>query len=831
MDLPIKFLKFWYPDALAIFIRSWHNTLSFLEEDLAVNLMLRLLLVPLFHDSTIVGRVLSLCFRLSRILTGLLAYFAASMLIILLALFWFLAPILLFIPVLTLPAILTILFGVALFVDRVVLFPPQTLWHIKSVSEIMKTTRLKSASLTWDKLIADFEVQSLLQSLELNSGNFSSMNVPLTGAVNEKIYSLAKSTQAKYLTAAYFFVAMLETLPNIDNELLKINLEVADFEKALNFLEFKRKKWRRVFVWDEEFITTHLKGVNRGWLSAPTPNLDSISSDLTRKAAEEGVPDFIGRTAVLSEVITILSQPRDRNVLLIGPAGAGKSTLVNFLAKKIITGDAPESLATKRIVSIDLPKLLSGGHGEGDLAQIIKNAFEEIKQIQDAIIYVDEIHNLGIGDAGSSFNLYSLIEPYLESESFQFIASTEEDNYVKILEKNSSLARLFHKVEVPPASINETIQILMDRSVDLARWEKVTVTLLAIKEIALLSSKLLHDRVLPDSALSILNEAEAAAHDGQINLGVVKEIFSKRVNVPVMEVDSTQKELLLDLEDVIHQKFIDQTQAVKVVANTLRRSATALREQNRPIGSFLFVGPTGVGKTELAKTLSEVYFKTKGAFVRFDMSEYQTEQSVDRLLGTASQPGELTDVIRNKPYALVLLDEFEKANPQILNLFLQVLDDGRLTDASGHTVDFTNTIIIATSNAASLTIAQELEKGIDLSEIEKQVKEELLKVMKPELVNRFDEVVIFKPLAQADLEQIVKIKLDQLAKMLKDQGYLIEFEPDLISALAKKGFDPVLGARPLRRLIQDSLEAKLSRLILEGKLTKGETFIADASHF
>ena len=294
-----------------------------------------------------------------------------------------------------------------------------------------------------------------------------------------------------------------------------------------------------------------------------------------------------------------------------------------------------------------------------------------------------------------------------------------------------------------------------------------------------------------------------------------------------MEVGTVDKNRLLNLEEELHQRLIDQVQAVKAVANSLRRSATGLSEAGRPIGSFLFVGPTGVGKTELAKTLAETYFKTQRAFIRFDMSEYQNPESVVRLIGGSGEGGLLTEEIRNRPYALLLLDEFEKANDKILTLFLQVLDDGRLTDGAGRIIDFENTIIIATSNAGSLLIAQGIQAGKSIEIIEKSVNDELLKEFRPELINRFDEVVLFKPLSQEDLQKIVKLKLSVLQNQMKAKGYLIEFSEDLVSGLGKRGFDPVMGARPLRRIIQDTLEAEISRLILENKLIKGEPYTAD----
>ncbi|MCR4306204.1 MAG: AAA family ATPase, partial [Candidatus Daviesbacteria bacterium] len=382
------------------------------------------------------------------------------------------------------------------------------------------------------------------------------------------------------------------------------------------------------------------------------------------------------------------------------------------------------------------------------------------------------------------------------------------------------------KIEVPPATAENSLKILEDKAIEAERKDKIKATFIALKTAVTFSQKFIHDRVLPDSAISILNETYTQSVNRWVTKEVVRRVISQRVKIPLIEVGNTDKNKLLNLEAEIHERLIDQEQAVKAIADSLRRSATGLREENRPIGSFLFVGPTGVGKTELAKALSEIYFKGAGAFIRFDMSEYQNSESVNRLIGGSEGEGQLTGAVRQRPYALLLLDEFEKADPKILTLFLQVLEDGRLTDASGRTVDFTNTIIIATSNAGSLTIADGLKQGRTLQQIDTQVNDELLKIFKPELINRFDDVVLFKPLSEADLQKIVGIKLNGLQKQMKEKGYLVEFDPALVSEFAKKGFDPVLGARPMRRLMQDTLEAKLSKLILQNELTKGQKFQA-----
>ncbi len=827
LTLPISLLKFWYPEAISFFIRTWKNLILLLEEDLAVGLMWKLLFTPLFHDSTVVGRALSLVFRLGRITMGLFAFLMATLALFLLAVFWLVLPVL---AILDTPQIFSrtiFLSGIGLFFLEVFLNPHKKLWQIsKNPSEFWKASTIKPQDLSFRKLLESSEVSTLLSNLEIQLSNLPTFEITDKASVTKKAFELGKLCGSEFLSPSHFFVAALPEIPNIDNFLAKFELTTDDFEKALIYLEKKKNTWRRVYVWDGDFTVRHLKGVNRGWLGVPTPNLNSVSEDLTREAASKGFPDLVRENGVLTEITNILSQTGGRNVILVGPPGSGKTATLRYFAKQVVSGDAPEALATKRIVLLDLTKLLSGVKTQGELAEKVKTIFEEVGFAQNIIIAIEEIHELGMGEVGDSFNLYSLMQPYIESDSFQFIGTTEAENYSRVLEKNGSFARLFRKVELPPASEEDALQILEDRAIEAERQEKVKVTFIAIKAAVAFSQKLIHDRVLPDSAISVLKEALTQSVNGWVTKDVTRRVISARVKVPLMEVGNTDRTKLLNLEEEIHQRLIDQEQAVKAVADALRRSATGLREESRPIGSFLFVGPTGVGKTELAKILSDIYFKGAGAFIRFDMSEYQNSESVNRLIGGGGQEGQLTEAVRNRPYALLLLDEFEKADPKILTLFLQVLEDGRLTDSGGRTVDFTNAIIIATSNAGSLTIADGLKKGLTLPQIEKTVNEELLKQFKPELINRFDSVVLFKPLSTEDLQKIVTIKLSILQRQMKEKGYLVEFDPALVAEFAKKGFDPVLGARPMRRLMQDTLEAKLSRLILQNELTKGQTFKA-----
>lgn len=829
--LPIRLINFWYPESLIVFIRSLKNLLLFLEEDFAVRLMIKLLFVPLFHDASITGRFLSLLFRITRIVLGLFAFAFVIILTIYLAIFWFCLPFLSFMIEGDSGVALKIIFfsGLVLFIHHILAHPLKKIWQIKKVDEIWQCSFVQKKNVELFVLLKSDSVKKYLINLEKVPTNFS--NLPKTYTIDDvykKAWELGKQFKIPYLKEDLFFVAMMLTIPNIENELMKIDLTTKDLLDTLEYDQKKSERWRMVFFWDEDFAIHHLKGVNRGWLGTPTPTLDLVSDDLTRAATTENIADFIGREDVISQVINTLSLSESRNVVLVGDPGSGKSALVKFLAKIIVAGDAPSALTTKRLVALDFTRLLSGIKEQGDLAEKLKTIFEEINYSGNIIVYVSEIQNFGLGEAGASYNLLSLLLPFIQSSKIQFITTTESQNYSRVLERNGAFLRLFTRVDLPAASLEDTVKILQDRSIDFIRRKKIQTSMLAIREIAMLSQKYIHDRVLPDSALHLFVQCQVNPEDNRITKSVVEKTIQTYIKIPIGETSETGKKQVLNLEETIHQRFIDQFEAVSAVANTLRRQAAGLREQQRPVGSFLFVGPTGVGKTELAKILSEVYFLDKGNFLRLDMSEFQNPDSVNKLIGDENNEGLLTDVIRTKPFTLILLDEFEKANRNILNLFLQVFDDGRLTDGQGRTIDFTNTIIIATSNAASLIIAQNLQNDKSVEQIQPIVKEELMKIFNPELLNRFDATVIFKPLSQSDLQKIVVLKLAALKSQLKEQGYLVEFSADLISKLAEKGFDPVMGARPLRRLIQDTIEARLSVMILENKLPKGETFLIKA---
>ncbi|MEX1068314.1 MAG: ATP-dependent Clp protease ATP-binding subunit, partial [Patescibacteria group bacterium] len=452
-----------------------------------------------------------------------------------------------------------------------------------------------------------------------------------------------------------------------------------------------------------------------------------------------------------------------------------------------------------------------------------------------------EIHNLILSgtEAQTSF-VFNSLRPHLDTGKLQLIGATSWENYRKYVSPNDAFSAVFELVEVPAASREDSVEVLEYQALELERKsrrerQRVRITFPAIRTAVEMSDRLIYERVLPDKALDLLEEAVLARQN--VGGGVVGEeeiavLVAEKTKVPVGRITQREAKELLHLEESIHKGLIDQEEAVKGVADALRRARAGLREEDKPIATFLFVGPTGVGKTELSKVLAKTYFGDKNAMARVDMSEFADLKNIYRLIGSPPgaetvEPGQLTEAIRQRPFSLVLLDEFEKAHPQILNLFLQVFDDGRLTDGRGETVDFTNTIIIATSNAGTKFIQDQLTAGRTVEQFKTEFTEQIRGIFPPELLNRFDGVMIFKPLSQEDLAKIVGLKIKGLEGDLAAKRIKLLTTPEFIAKIAELGYAPAWGARPLTRIMQDLVEAPLASKLLAGEIKEGQTVTLD----
>lgn len=567
--------------------------------------------------------------------------------------------------------------------------------------------------------------------------------------------------------------------------------------------------------------------MNRAWSSRPTPILDQYSEDLTDYARLEQVGFLVGHEQEYDRMLDVLSRTSKPNVMLVGDPGSGKETLVNHLAYKITKDEVPAELFDKRLVLLRVGGLMAGAGAGGEIQARVAKIIEEIIQAGNIILYIPDIHNLIKTSGKTGINAADIFLPAFASGAFSVIGATHPKEYKQTIEQQIDFAKVFDNINVPEISVDDAMKLLVYGSIILEKQYRIKITFGAIKQAVLLSSKYFREKLLPSSAEDLLKEALSDAKDKSdkvLNIDDVIDIAQRRVNIPLRQAKEEEAKKLLNMEDLIHKRLVDQEEAVKAVSRALREYRSGLSRKGGPIATFLFVGPTGVGKTELSKILAGIQFGSNDAMIRFDMSEYQDKQSIFRFIGSpdGNVSGALTDAVLKKPYSLVLLDEFEKAHPDILNLFLQVFDDGRLTDNMGRVADFQNTIIIATSNANSNFIKESLEAGKNMGEVSDALKKKLTEYFRPELINRFSGIIVFKSLSKEDTVAVAGILLkDLISDVNSNQGIHLEFSEDAVKKISEWGYDPVFGARPLRGVISDKVRSVLAEKILKGEIARG----------
>ena len=662
------------------------------------------------------------------------------------------------------------------------------------------------------------------------------------------------------------------------------------------------------------------KGSNNGGQEGINSNndlgdLSDFATDLNESAKQGKIDPVIGRDTEIQRVIQILSRRTKNNPVLIGEPGVGKTAIAEGLAQRIVTGNVPEILRNKRIISLSIGSMLAGAKYRGEFEERLKKAIDEVQQHDDMIIFIDEIHTLvGAGATEGAMDAANILKPALARGEFQVIGATTLDEYKKHIEKDAALERRFQPVQVGEPNEEDALEILKGLRDRYEAFHKAKITDEALTAAVSLSSRYITDRFLPDKAIDVVDEAaskvrmkvfsaapDVKALEDRLNTvkkekeaavtsqdfekaaklrdeeqSLLKEIGDKKsiakeksdqklivteediaavvaqwTGIPVAKIAEEESATLLHLEEELHKRVVGQDEAVTAVAKAVRRARAGLKDPKRPIGSFLFLGPTGVGKTELARALASSLFGDESAMIRLDMSEYMEKHTVSRLVGAPpgyvgyEEGGQLTDAVRRKPYSVILLDEVEKAHADFFNILLQVLDDGRLTDSQGRNVDFRNTVIIMTSNLGAKALhknSPELgflaakkadsnvdeNKGIDFKEAKKSVMDAVKRYFRPEFLNRIDEMIVFHPLTEEDLKEIVTILMSDVTKRLEERDLQLEISPEAMKLLVKEGSDFTMGARPLKRAIQRLIEDPVSDLILKGDAKEGKIIKADA---
>ena len=602
-------------------------------------------------------------------------------------------------------------------------------------------------------------------------------------------------------------------------------------ERIEKVLEESKKFW--------EYKNLIKKGsLAKDWAAGYTITLDQFSTDWTEIIKRRGFEETIGHEQELAAVERVLSRQEINNVLLIGDPGAGRMSIIHELARKSLFNLSLPQVNSKRVVSLDIVSVLSRAGSTEAAESILDKIFQEAITAGNIILVIDDFHNyIGQEQRPGVIDISGTISPYLHLPQFQIIAITNFPGLHKFIEPYPSILNLFEKVEVAEISEQETIQLLENLTLTLEQRYKLFVVYQAIRDIVKLSSRYMPQMPFPKKAMDLLDEIMIyVSHYTKSKLVLsehVARIISDKTQIPVGEVGFKEREILLNLEKLIHQRIINQEEAVKEISAAMRRARADITVRNGPMGGFLFLGPTGVGKTETSKALAEVYFGSEERMIRLDMSEFQNVGDIPRLLGSAEEEGLLTTPVRESPFSLILLDEIEKAHPNILNLFLQVLDEGHLTDGLGRKVDFKNSIIIATSNAGYQIILEAIKKGESMAEIKKELLDFLFKegIFRPEFINRFDAVVVFKSLTKENLLDITGLLMEKLKKNLAQKDIDFEITLPLKEKIVELGYDPTFGAREMRRVIQDKVENVLASAILSDQIKPGDKVSIDPKEF
>ena len=706
----------------------------------------------------------------------------------------------------------------------------------------------------------------------------------------EEAGQIAEAVRAKHVGTEHVLLAMLFDRGTLASRILEFTgFSYEDKEQGPKISDLRKVLEQRA-GWGKEDIKA-IRSLNKGVMAAKqtmanmmgmpastSGGLEDYTRDLTELARDGRLEPVIGRDQEISRIVQILSRKTKNNPVLVGDAGVGKTALALGLAQRVAAGQVPAELAKMRVLELDLMNVVAGTRFRGDFEERMNNIINDIEEDGHVILFIDELHTIMGSGSGidSTLDAANILKPALARGTLRTVGATTQEEYQKHIEKDAALSRRFAKVSIEEPNVADSIAILQGLRKSYEDHHKVQISDQAIETAVKYAHRYLTSKHLPDSAIDLLDEASATVQNRgpqnyeQSDLTPVDQALMaadfKKVSklleqeqqpklyklkveeddvlatlsglsgIPVQKLTQTDAKKYLNLETELHKRVIGQDEAISAISRAIRRNQSGIRSSKRPIGSFMFLGPTGVGKTELAKALAESLFDDESALIRFDMSEYMEKFAASRLNGAPpgyvgyEEGGELTEKVRNRPYSVLLFDEVEKAHPDIFNVLLQVLDDGQLTDSKGRKVDFSNTIIIMTSNLGATSLRDDKTVGfgardirLDHANMEKRMLEELKKAYRPEFINRIDEKVVFHSLSAEDMQEVVKVMVKPLIASLAEKGIELKFQTSALKLLAQEGYDVEMGARPLRRTLQTQVEDKLSELLLTGDLTTGQT--------
>ncbi|HEM5491132.1 TPA: ATP-dependent Clp protease ATP-binding subunit [Streptococcus suis] len=772
-------------------------------------------------------------------------------------------------------------------------------WHILLSFVINHDTVAGAVLAEYPVSISDYEHATFVVTDKVYREDLENFRILPSSKRLDETASLAKKiaevVKAKELGTEHLFLAMLLNRRSTASLILdKVGFHLEDSDDKIRFVDLRKSLEKRAGFTKEDMKA--VRGLMKGGKAKPanagqmmgmppgpqTGGLEDYTRDLTALAREGKMEPVIGRDVEIERMIQILSRKTKNNPVLVGDAGVGKTALALGLAQRVASGDVPVSLSKMRVLELDLMNVIAGTRFRGDFEERMNNIINDIEEDGQVILFIDELHTIMGSGSGidSTLDAANILKPALARGTLRTVGATTQDEYQKHIEKDAALVRRFAKVMIEEPTVEDSIAILSGLKGTFEKYHRVRIGDRAVEVAVTYAKRYLTSKNLPDSAIDLLDEASATVqnrikgqvletgltsidkalmakkyktvskllleakeatkasqiYDVEVTEEDILETLSRLSGIPVTKLSQSDAKKYLNLEAELHQRVIGQEEAISAVSRAIRRNQSGIRTGRRPIGSFMFLGPTGVGKTELAKALAEVLFDDESALIRFDMSEYMEKFAASRLNGAPpgyvgyEEGGELTEKVRNKPYSVLLFDEVEKAHPDIFNVLLQVLDDGVLTDSKGRKVDFSNTLIIMTSNLGATALRDDKTVGfgaLDLSkdhkEVEKRIFEELKKAYRPEFINRIDEKVVFHSLTESDMQDVVKVMVKPLLSITAEKSIILKLQPSALKLLAKQGYDPEMGARPLRRLLQTKLEDPLAEMLLRGELPTDST--------